>query len=207
VNGLITLLTWSIIVAMGASAVGNAALTRQATAQSSSHEAVALGRSRDAALYDAFQAGYGLTPSGDVERAEIITEFRRAVMIVRRHADLGEYSFNENNLAREMVPYRDKVGFIVQIRLSPLHTYPTPPAYEVYLRTGPATRPVALSGLKRDPVYPPGFSEPGTAFTSFRIEGSVARDDIVNAAEPTLVVTNDKGDVIWQGRIDLTRFR
>ncbi len=202
-----TLLTWSIIVAMWASAVSGADLALQATAESSAHEAVALGRSRDAALYDAFQGGYALTPSGDVESAEIITEFRRAVMIVRRHADLGEYSFNENNLAREMVPYRGKVGFVVQIRLSPLHTYPAPPAYEMYLRTGPTTKPVALSALKRDPVYPPGFFEPGTAFTSFRIEGSVARDEIVNAAEPRLVVTNDRGDVIWQARIDLTRFR
>jgi hypothetical protein len=203
-----TLLTWSIIVAMWASAVGSRTdAAVQATAPSSAHEAVALGRSRDAVLYDAFHAGYALTPSGDVESAEIITEFRRAVMIVRRHADLGEYSFNENNLAREMGPYRDKVGFVVQIRLSPLHTYPAPPTYEMYLHTGPATKPVALSGLKRDPVYPPGFFEPGTAFTSFRIEGSVARDEIVTAVEPMLVVTNDRGDVIWQTRIDLARFR
>jgi hypothetical protein len=203
-----SLLTWSIIVTMWASLVGSRAdVTLQATAESSAHEAVALGRSRDAALYDAFHAGYLLTPSGDVESAEIITEFRRAVMIVRHHAGLGEYSFNENNLAREMVPYRGKVGFVVQIRLSPLHTYSAPPAYEMYLRTGPTTKPVALSDLKREPVYPPGFFEPGTAFTSFRIEGTVERAELMKAAEPMLVVTNDRGDVIWQARIELTRFR
>ena len=55
-------------------------------------------------LYDAFHSGYYLTPSGEVERAEVITEFRRAVLIVREHADFGEYPFNETSLARALGP-------------------------------------------------------------------------------------------------------
>ena len=176
-------------------------------AQDPAREAVAIGRSRDAALYAAFHSGYSLAASGEVERAEIITEFRRAVLIVRQHADLGEYSFNENNLAREMGPYRGLVAFVAQVRLNPLHVYGAPPAYEMYVRTGAATKPATLSGFKREPVYPPGFHDKAVTFTAFRLEGSVAREAIENAAQPALVIVNDRGDVIWQARLDLSRFR
>ena len=41
-------------------------------------DAVALGRTRDEALYDAFNRGYQLAVAPPIQRAEIITEFRRA---------------------------------------------------------------------------------------------------------------------------------
>jgi hypothetical protein len=170
-------------------------------------DAVALGRSRDSALYAAFHAGYALTASGEVERAEVITEFRRAVLLVRQAADQGEYAYNANNLAKAMGPYRGVVAFMVQIRMHPLHAYPSPPPYDMYVRTGPATKPIPMTGLTREPLYPPGFSDPGTAFTAFQMEGSVARDEIQKAEDPVLTVTNDRGDVIWQARLDLSRFR
>lgn len=190
-----TCLTWWLAVAVGLSM------------QDAPKDAVALGRTRDAALYGAFHAGYALAPAGEIGHAEVITEFRRAVLIVRQHADLGEYSFNENNLAREMKAYRGRVAFVVEVRLHPLHTYSSPPLYDIYVRTGPTTPPVALTGLKREPVYPPGFYDTSPGFTSFRLEGSVAREAIAGAEEPALVVTNDRGAVIWQARLDLTRFR
>jgi hypothetical protein len=178
-----------------------------AAQQDGARDAVALGRSRDQALYSAFHADYTLPASGDVEHVELVTEFRRAVLIVRQHADLGEYSFNENNLTRAMVPFRGLVAFIAQIRLHPLHTLPAPPRYEMYLRTGPATPPVALTGVTRDPLYPPGFHDAGVSFTSFRLEGSIVREAINNAAEPALVIVNDRGDIVWQAPLDLTHVR
>jgi hypothetical protein len=176
-------------------------------APSVAREAVALGRTRDTALYNAFQAGYFLSPSGDIEFAEIITEFRRAVMLVRKHADFGEYSYNENNLARDLIPYRGTVAFVAQIRMHPLHVYPAPPTYDMYVRTGPTTKPIPLTKLTREPVYPPGTSNEPSRFTSFRLEGSVPRDALAAAQEPALVITNDRGDVIWQARLEVSRFR
>ena len=87
----------------------------------------------------------------------MITEFRRAVLIVRQHAEMGEYSFNENNLARALVPYRGLVTFIAQLRLHPLHNYAKPPGYEMYVRTGPIdeTDRVRRASSAR-PMYPPG---------------------------------------------------
>lgn len=177
-------------------------------AQDTPRDAVALGRTRDPALYDAFHAGYRLAPSGEVERVEVITEFRRAVLIVREHADRGEYSFNENNLAREMAPYTGLVTFVAQVRLNPLHTLLKPPPYEMYVRTGPATKPLKPASVKREPMYPPGFNPGGgPAMIGFSLETNVARAEILNAAEPALVIVNDRGAVIWQARIDFSRFR
>jgi hypothetical protein len=193
----LTHFTW-IVVTLVASVVA---------AQDAPHDAVVLGRSRDAALYGAFQAGYALAASGDVELAEIVTEFRRAVMIVRQHADMGEYSFNENNLAREMKPYEGLVTFVAQIRLNPMHAYPAPPLYEMYVRTGPESKPISLTGVKREPVLPAGFFETASRFTSFRIEGNATREALAAAKTPALVITNDHADVIWQARLDLSRYR
>jgi hypothetical protein len=171
------------------------------------HDAVNLGRTHDQALYDAFHSGYKLAASGDVDSVEIITEFRRAVMIVRQHADSGEYSFNENGLAAGLAPFRGQVSFIAQVRLNPLNTFIKPPAYDMYLRTGATTKPVVPLAFKRDPVYPPGMGPPGSNIIGVRLEAAFSRADIAAASDPYLVVTDDKGAVLWQGRVDLTRYR
>jgi len=106
-----------------------------------------------------------------------------------------------------MKPFRGLVTFIADVRLHPLHTYASPPPYEMYVRTGPATPPAPLTGLQREPLYPPGFSDKPATFTSFRMAGSVAREAITTAAEPALVIASDHGDVIWQARLDLQRYR
>jgi hypothetical protein len=173
----------------------------------SARDALSLGRTHDQALYDAFNAGYRLTPSGIVDSVEIITEFRRAVLIVREHALQGEYSFTANDLASALTPYRGAVTFVAQVRLHPLNTYAAPPAYDLYVRTGPQSKPVAAPAIKRDPVYPPGSLGPGSSMTGLRLEASFARADIADAAEPMLIVNDEHGAVVWQTRIDLTRFR
>jgi hypothetical protein len=173
----------------------------------SARDALNLGRTHDQALYDAFNAGYRLTPSGIVDSVEVITEFRRAVLIVREHAVQGEYSFTANDLASALTPYRGTVTFVAQVRLHPLNTYAAPPAYDLYVRTGPQSKPVAAPSIKRDPVFPPGSLGPGSSMTAIRLEASFPRGDIADAAEPALVVTDEHGAVVWQTRIDLARFR
>ncbi len=170
-------------------------------------DAVNLGRTHDAALYEAFLAGYRLTPSGDVDSVDVITEFRRAAMLVRQHADTGEYSYNENNLATDLAPFRGLVTFIAQVRLNPLNTYVKPPSYDMYVRTGASTKPIAPSAFKRDPVLPVGAVGPGNTIIGVKLEATFSRADLSGASDPYLVITNDRGEVIWQARIDLSRFR
>lgn len=200
----------NIAILLVASALGGRSVTPLVPQADSAREALNLGRTHDQALYDAFNAGYRLTPSGIVDSVEVITEFRRAVLIVREHALQGEYSFTANDLASALAPFRGTVTFIAQVRLHPLNTYAAPPAYDLYVRTGLQTKPVAAPAIKRDPVYPPGSMGPGSSgssMTAVRLEASFARADIVAAAEPTLIVNDDHGAIVWQSRIDLARFR
>jgi hypothetical protein len=168
-------------------------------------QALDLGRTRDDALFDAFNSGYLLPAGGTLERAEVITEFRRAVLLVRDKYNLGEFGWTERDLAKVMTPYDGQVAFVAEVRLNPMHTYPNPPAYELYIATGPATKPLATK-LKRDPIYPPGLGL-GSAFVAVRLEGSFARADIEAAPEPMLTVIDEKANLVWQARIDLSRYR
>ena len=188
-------------------ALAAAAIVRGASQTDDVRDAMNLGRTHDQALYDAFNAGYRLTPSGVIDSVEVITEFRRAVLIVRDHANRGEYSFTANDLASTLAPYRGQVTFIAQVHLHPLNTFAAAPAYDLYVRTGPQSKPAASPAIKRDPVYAPGGAGPGHAIAAVRLEASFARADIMNAADPTLVLIDEHGAILWQTRFDLARFR
>jgi hypothetical protein len=168
-------------------------------------QALDLGHTHDEAMFDAFNHGYELATGDVLDRAEIITEFRRAVMIVRERDSQGDY-LTPQDLAKAMQPFDGQVTVIVQARLHPLHTYANAPSYDLYVETGPSTRPLAAKPLKRAPVYPPGVG-PGNAMVAVRLEAAFARADVEAAAAPMLVVTDDQANVIWKGRLDLSRYR
>lgn len=169
-------------------------------------QALDLGRTRDAALFESFNRGYELAAADPLDRVEIITEFRRAVLLVRDKFNIGEFGMTERDLVRVMEPFEGQVAFTAEIRLHPLHTFPHPPAYEMYIATGPKTKPLAAAAMRRDPIFPPGLGI-GSAFVGVRLEGTFKRADIEAAAEPMLTVTDDKANLLWQGRVDLARYR
>ena len=148
------------------------------------------------------------SPTGTIEHAEIITEFRRAVLMVREQRAAAGITRSATP-AREGAssPFNGLVTFIVQVRLHPLNTFAKEPAYDLYVSTGPRSPPIAARGVKRDPVYAlgPGSGSPlvGGAARSvaFRAPRSSA------AAAPALIVTDDKAEILWQARIDLSRYR
>jgi hypothetical protein len=186
----------------GADLSGPAAQTTLPYAQ----QALNLGRTSDDALYESFTTSYQLTGGDTIDHVEIVTEFRRAVMIVRDRARQGNYSMTAQDLGKAMAPFQGQVTVIAQARLHPLHTYPSPPLYDLYVETGPATAPVAAKPLKRDPVYPVGLSE-GASMSAVRLEGTFRKADIDAASAPMLVVTDDQANIIWKTRIDLARYR
>jgi hypothetical protein len=168
-------------------------------------DAVLLGRTHDDALFAAFNKGYSLSPSGSVEHAEIITEFRRGVLVVRDRALQGSYAFGPDDLAKALEPHTGTIGFIVQARL-PLHPLIKEPAYDLHISTGPRSPPLASKTVKREPVHPPGAA-PGSAVVAVRLEATFPRAGIERAAAPVLIVTDEKAEVLWQARIDLSRYR
>ncbi|MGH9408642.1 MAG: hypothetical protein ACRD1V_04240 [Vicinamibacterales bacterium] len=170
-------------------------------------DAIALGRTSDQALYDSFNAAYALSVAPPVESAEIITEFRRAVLSVRARVDQGDYVVEPSDLANAVAPYRGLVTFIVKVTLNPLNTFPKPPTYDLYVATGPSTGPIASPSLKRFGIYPMGAVGPGNPLIGIRLEATFPQAEIAGAAKPSLVLTDEHGGVIWQTRIDVTRYR
>ncbi|HTI38464.1 MAG TPA: hypothetical protein VL484_12925 [Vicinamibacterales bacterium] len=170
-------------------------------------DALRLGRTGDQALYDAFNAGYQLAPSGPITKAEITTEFRRAVLIVRDRANQGEYGFTERDLEHAIVPYRGLVTIDVDASLSPFNTYIKAPGYDLYIQTGPRTAPLAPRNFQRTAIFAVPRPSPGTALTGVHLEAVFSVADIASASVPAIVVVDDKGDVLWTARLDLSRFR
>jgi hypothetical protein len=182
------------------------ALSAAAIAQfPDAREALRLGRSQDEAVYGAFTRGYALPAADPVDSAEVVTEFRRAVLLVRERARLGEFGFTERDLNVAIAPHLGLVTFIVQARLNPMHTYAKPPAYELYVATGPDTPPLAGKEMKRDPVYALGGM--GAPLIGVRLEITIPRAQIDAAARPELILTDEHANVLWRSRLDLSRFR
>jgi len=168
-------------------------------------QAIDLAHTRDQALFDSFAKGYELAGSEYVDKAEVITEFRRAVMISREQLQRGQAGFSPVDLQREMKPYEGQVSFVVQARLHPMHNYLTPPAYEMFVSTGEGTPPLIAKAFGRTPVWASGA--PASTLVGVRLEGTFSRDEIKAAGKPMLVVTDDKANIIWQTRLDLSRYR
>jgi hypothetical protein len=168
-------------------------------------DALALGRTRDDALFESFNKGYNLAVSDIIESVEVITEFRRAVLLVRERTMQGDYVVTDATVTRAMAPHLGQIGFIVQVRLPPFNTFIAPPSYDVYISTGPSTKPLGDKALKRDPVY--AFGPPGSPIVGVRIQATFPKDAIERATNPELVVTDDKAEIIWRARIDLSRYR
>ena len=176
------------------------------TPQDPLREALNLGHTRDQGLFDSFNRGYQLTPSGTIDRAEIITEFRRAVMLVREREALGDYIQDSRTLSNALASSAGLVTVVVEARLNPLNTYMHAPSYELYVSTGPTTRPIAGKPFTREAVYPIG-APAGSGMVAVRLTASFPRADIEAASQPAVVVLNDRADVVWQARLDLSRYR
>ena len=170
-------------------------------------DATALARTHDDALYESFNQSYSLSPSGMIDRAEIITEFRRAVLMVREQVRQGDYTSRQDLLAKALLPMKGMVTFIVQVRLHPLHAFHKEPAYDLYVGTGPASAPIASTGVKRDPVYAQGGGPGTAAMVAVRLEASFPRAEFRRSAMPQLIVTDDKAGILWQAHLDLSRYR
>jgi hypothetical protein len=127
-------------------------------------------------------------------------------MLVREREALGDYIQDSRTLSNALAPFAGLVTVIVEARLNPLNTYRNAPSYELYVSTGPATKPIAAKPYTREPVYPIG-APAGSGMVAVRITASFPRGDIEAAPQPAFVVTDDRAEVIWQQRIDLGRYR
>jgi hypothetical protein len=153
--------------------------------------ALTIARSRDVERSE-FHARYiQQANSPFIERAEVITEFRRVVLVAEEQIARGDrlfaYSTTKANDALQV--FRRRVSLRVQVRFHPLNNYVTLPPVTMALVGNEA----ALIGVTRDPVY--GFvTNPGDAapLMGAVIEGSFMAESIGQARREFVISLDSK---------------
>jgi len=97
-----------------------------------------------------FHAPYVFTFDGpDLEELQIVTEFRRAVLIAEDHLRIGDWMFTRSpaQASAALEPWRGLVVVTARLRFNPLNVYATMPPYTMTLQSaaGGTVRPVATS--------------------------------------------------------------
>ncbi len=153
--------------------------------------ALTLARSTDAERARFHAAYIQHVNTAFVERAEIISEFRRVVMMAEEEIARGDrffaYSITRANDALQV--FRRRVSIRAQVRFHPLNNYVSLPPVTMALVGNDA----ALIGIKRDPVY--GFSaKPGDAapLMGAAVDASFEADALGQARREFVVLLENK---------------
>jgi hypothetical protein len=137
-----------------------------------------------------FHAPYVTTFSGPfVERIEIVTEFRRVVLLAEDHILKGDRGFAySTRLAQEAVrPWNRRVSLIARIRFHPQNNYITVPPVEVAV-DGPNVD-TAFVGVLRDPLYALS-DQPGAPLAGAVVE-AVFDANVIGQTQRTVTVRLD----------------
>jgi hypothetical protein len=96
-------------------------------------------------------------PDATVTQFEVITEFRRLVLLTEEHILRGDWLFSRGARAAEqaLMPFRGLVVIRSTIRFNPLNTYITPPPYTLGIGD-----PAAASAAAMDTRVTPQFATP-----------------------------------------------
>lgn len=160
---LVALLTASVVLPAHAIKVNVSALDVE--------RALDISRGRDAERAQ-FHAPYIKTFDDPfVERVEIVTEFRRIVLLCEEHIKKGDRGFAySSRIAAEAVrPWNRRVSIVARLRFHPQNNYVDVPPVEVTL-DGPNAD-TALIGVSKDPVL--GFTSADKPTAAAPILGAV----------------------------------
>jgi hypothetical protein len=89
-------------------------------------------------------------PGDTVTQVEVITEFRRLVMITEDHLRVGDQMFSRGVRAAEaaLAPTRGVMTLKAQLRFNPLNTYAAIPAFRIALGPAAASEPLVALDTK-----------------------------------------------------------
>lgn len=127
-------------------------------------EAVALGLSRDEARRAAFHDRYVQRLGGPlVQSIEVVTEFRRAVLLAEERARQGESAWAVERAAAALDGFRGRLDLVLHLRFDPLNAYRAMPHVNVVIyRREDAAPAVQVTGLVATPENFAGPVPPGT---------------------------------------------
>jgi hypothetical protein len=122
-------------------------------------EALSIARSTDAERAR-FHAPYVVALDDPfVERVEVISEYRRVVLLAEEHAAKGDRAFTySTSLAQQAAgPWKQRVSIVARLRFHPLNAYVDVPPVDIALEANPSAR----IGVLKQPVLALPTSRPG----------------------------------------------
>jgi hypothetical protein len=139
-------------------------------------QAVSIARERRDAVIRTFTDRYMLVHTEfRFESIEIITEFRRVVLMGRERIAAGSFSWTAYEMTRLLEPFRGRLSILAYVRFPPQHVLVTVPDYTAVLsstRPGPSgDAPDSMRPLdiRTSPYYAPGL-EKASVMIGARIE-------------------------------------
>jgi len=143
---LARLLTMSLLVTLG---------------QADIERGLALARGRESERA-AFHARYVLKPNDpSIEQIEVVTEFRRLVLLAEDHLSRADWMFTQGVKAAEteLEPWRGLITLVVRVRFHPLNMYVSVPALHVTLGAPPGGQPFQPLDMTTKGVFAPPASK------------------------------------------------
>lgn len=198
------LLNALVVCAVTTVAIGAAAQTLTPTALD---EALRLARTRRSADLDNFTTPYIVTRGGPgAPTVEVITEFRRAVILARQQVDAGNFTWSPTNLSRAIAKYEGLTSVRAEVWLSPVHMYVGTPSYRLDVYTA-ALRTVTPVEEKREPIFTATTPEGSSSMTGVMLE-TVYRDEVLREAGCCmLIVVDPKGETVVKKQVEFASLR
>ena len=153
--------------------------------------ALSIARSRDAERAQFHAAYIKVENSPFLDRAEVISEFRRVVLMAEEQVARGDRSFaySTTRATDALQVFRRRVSIRVQVRFHPLNNYVTLPPVTIGLVGNDA----ALIGVRRDPIF--GFvANPGdpAPLMGAVVEGSFEAAAVSDGQREFIVTLDNK---------------
>jgi hypothetical protein len=184
----------------------SAALGAQPLDEAALREALALGRGQRFDQLQAFHAGYHLPPAAPiVTELDVITPYRRAVLLAAQSARLGQ-RWTTRDLAAALAPYAGRIAVHAVVRLHPQNVFVTPPPFAIELRDG-AERAIEPLDTRRDALYPPRAPREGAAMSAISVEAAFDAPALDRPSCCDVVLLDQAGAVLLRQPLALGRFR
>jgi hypothetical protein len=138
---------------------------------------------------EAFHARYIVRPDDAlVEQVEIITEFRRVVLIAEDHLRAGDWMFSRSAPRAEaaLEPWRGVVAIVARLRFNPLNVYVSVPSYDIEI--GPANLPLKASSTERRPITATSNADGSTSLLGTIVESRFERAAVGEGSREVRVV-------------------
>ena len=171
--------------------------------------AQALARARDSERQQ-FHARYVINLSDPVvTQIEVITEFRRLVIIAEEHVRRGDWMFTRSTRAAEeaLATTRGVITIKAYVRFSPLNTFNEPPAYALAIGAPAKNSPLQGVSTQLTPQHSVPFRTPDRKTLSSLIGVSLDTNvgaDRIGQATRAIGVTLD-GKEVARTTVDFAR--